>query len=632
MKTFFTLVTCLFCLSLVVHSPKTNAQSLESKQAPQTIDALRKAILEVLQETRTPAAGIALVDKEGPVWVEGLGLADREKGTKANEQTMFRIGSTSKIFVALAILKLQQEGKLHLKDKVRGLIPEITFENAWEASNPVLVEHLLEHTTGWDDLHLVEHEQKGSTLLSLKEALAFHPHSRVSRWVPGTRMAYSNTGPNVAAYIVEKVTGQSYESYIQENFFSPMGMETMTYRLSEAYQQHGATLYNGEGYPSPYGHMLMRASGSINASASDMAKMLQFFIRRGKADSTQLISEESLKRMERPATTSGARAGLAFGYGLGLYTSPHGTFIYYKHGGGVGNGISDFSYLPEHGVGYSVLINSGNADAIRRISALIRDFQTQNLPQKNLHTAAAHSGKARMINGYYQPVNPGTTPIPLPPITARRFWQEGDTLYTQYPAHLGTTEKYISLDTRLYQSVNTRQADLVFVNDPLAGEVFELGNKGNGTLTFASIPAVFLFARIGVLTLWILGILLALLVLPVWLFRYWRGKIPGGAPVRIRIWPLLPPVFLASTLVLFAAGAMDGIAALAQPSLISVGITIGTLAFFASAVLSFVMAISYRNKGIKRIVYVPATLLSGLHTLVALYLLWHGIIGIMTWA
>ena len=74
----------------------------------------------------------------------------------------FRIGSNSKIFVALAVLKLQEQGKLSLKDRVRDLIPEIKFENGWEDTNPILVEHFLEHTTGWDDLHLVEYYQKGS--------------------------------------------------------------------------------------------------------------------------------------------------------------------------------------------------------------------------------------------------------------------------------------------------------------------------------------------------------------------------------------------------------------------------------------------------------------------------------------
>ena len=631
------LFSSLLLFLAIILSPVVKAQEVEENQTPKTIEELRKAIREVLQETHTPAAGIALVNKEGPVWIEGLGKADREEGIEADEETMFRIGSTSKIFVALAVLKLQEQGKLSLKDRVRDLIPEIKFENGWEDTNPILVEHLLEHTTGWDDLHLVEYNQKGSKMMSLKEALDFHPHSRISRWVPGTRMSYCNTGPNVAAYIVEKVTGQPYEEYIKENFFSPMGIETMTYRLSEDYKKKGATLYkentsSSAGAPSDYGHMLMRASGSINASPKDMAKMVQLFINRGKIDSIQLIAESSLKRMETPSTTSGARAGLNYGYGLCLYTSPHDSFIYYKHGGGVGNGISDFSYLPEYGVGYSILINSGNANAIWKLARLVRDFQTQNLPQPEKPALVSTSRISRSVNGYYHPINPSTDIINLPPLTASRAWTEGDTLYIQEPAHFGEIEKYVTVNDNLYQSLKTKRAELIFVNDPLAGEVFELANPRIGTITFGSIPGAFVFTKVLVLILWILSIILAFLSLPIWLFRYWRGKISGGANVLIRIWPLLPVVFLISAFVLLAGGAMDGIEPLAKPSIFSVGVMIGTIAFFASAVFSFVMAVRYKNRDIKRSVYVPATILSVLHCLVAFFLLWHGVIGLMTWA
>src|SRR5690606_34796914 len=107
--------------------------------------------------------------------------------------------------------------------------PDVMFHNPWEESHPVRVVHLLEHTTGWDDIHLVEYAHNDPAPVTLKDALDFHPHSRTSRWAPGSRMSYSNVGPAVLAYIVEAITGQTYEDYIQQNFFGPMGMETMTY-------------------------------------------------------------------------------------------------------------------------------------------------------------------------------------------------------------------------------------------------------------------------------------------------------------------------------------------------------------------------------------------------------------------
>jgi CubicO group peptidase (beta-lactamase class C family) len=103
---------------------------------------------------------------------------------------------------------------------VNKLVPEVSFENRWEATDPVRVVDLLEHTTGWDDIHLRE-SVKDAKGMTLREGLDYDRPSRISRWRPGTRMAYSNSGPPVAAYIVEKITGQRFEDYVTQNFFCP---------------------------------------------------------------------------------------------------------------------------------------------------------------------------------------------------------------------------------------------------------------------------------------------------------------------------------------------------------------------------------------------------------------------------
>src|SRR6185295_17618790 len=205
------------CLTAIFACGETAFQDTTGRRRS-TMD-LEVAIQKIILETNTPAVGIALVNREGPVWIAGLGKANIYEGSDADENTLFRVASVSKIFVALAILKLQEEGKLNLDDKIRDRIPEIAFENQWEATHPVRIVHLLEHTTGWDEIHLVEIAHNDPTPVSLKESLDFHPHSRISRWVPGTRKAYCNSGYAVAAFIVEKITGLKYEDYIKLNFF-----------------------------------------------------------------------------------------------------------------------------------------------------------------------------------------------------------------------------------------------------------------------------------------------------------------------------------------------------------------------------------------------------------------------------
>lgn len=164
----FTRLFCLFFI-LLFNMPIWAASPIAPGDS--SLVSLKSAIEKVLEITKTPAVGIALVNKEGPIWIAGLGKASIEAGTDANENTLFRIGSVSKMFVALSLIKLQEEGKLSLQDKIRKWVPEVKFENRWEDTNPVRIVHLLEHTTGWDEMHLVEFAHDDPAPIELKEAL-----------------------------------------------------------------------------------------------------------------------------------------------------------------------------------------------------------------------------------------------------------------------------------------------------------------------------------------------------------------------------------------------------------------------------------------------------------------------------
>ena len=310
----------IFCLL----SPALVAQKKpELKPKPaQSIPELRQQLEKILHDTHTPGVSVAIVHREGPEWVAGLGKANVAANQPATADTLFRIGSTSKAFVSLSILKLVNQGKLSLQDPVHKLVPEIYFENRWEATDPVRVVDLLEHTTGWDDLHLHEYA-KDAKGMTLREGLDYYHHSRISRWPPGTRMAYCNSGPPVAAYIVEKLTGQRFEDYVTQNFFLPIGMKTATYfeqpspQLTTLYQDDGKTPY-------PYWNILERPAGAINASANDMAAYVEFYLNRGAVNGQPIVPATDIDRMETPTRTWQAQQGLKAGYGLSNYTSKIG--------------------------------------------------------------------------------------------------------------------------------------------------------------------------------------------------------------------------------------------------------------------------------------------------------------------
>ena len=625
MKNVLCLLASLFVLGMGI--PALADEAGTERPVPQSLDELRAAITEVMEEYDVPAVGIAMVDETGPVLVDAWGKANVEDEIDADADSMFRIGSTSKMFVALSVLKLVEEGRLSLDDRLADLAPEIEFENPWEETNPVLLAHLLEHTTGWDDIHLPEYAHNDPTPATLREGLDFHPHSRISRWVPGSRSSYCNSGPPVAAYIVQKVTGQDFEEYVRENFWEPMGMETMTYRLSDDVRSKGVTLYEGD-VPQEYWHIVMRPSGSINASPVDMAKFASFFVNRGNVNGVQLISESSLQRMELPATTSAAAVGQESGYGLHNYSSRHKHWVYREHNGGVNGGLTEFSYLPEANVGHAIMINSGAGAAYMEISDLVRDYETRNLVVPDAPVAAAIGTAHKAIEGLYFPINPRQEVARFieQPLGVFKLWFEENELKLK-PLLGGEAQRYAAAGDNLYVDMETGVITVARVEDPLDGPVVHAG-----TQVMKPLSPILAYGQLAIAALWGLSIAISIPYALVWGVRRLRRKIPSGPAIRVRVWPLLAGLSVVAFLTLFSIGMSDPFVTLGQPTSISIGIMLMTIAFALFAALGLITAIRERGTKMNRVNYWYATTSSALHCIVVLYLAWFGIIGLATWA
>ena len=605
------------------------AQDDEGTIVPTSIDELLAAIEDVLDETETPGAAIAIVNDNGPEYIGALGKANVENDIAADADTLFRIGSTSKMFVALSVLQLVEDGRLSLDDKVADLAPEIEFENPWQDTHPVRVGHLLEHTTGWDDIHLPEYAHNDPAPATLREGLDYHPHSRKSRWPPGTRSSYCNAGPPVAAYIVQKITGQEFEDYVRQNFFAPLKMTGATYRRSEAVQLRGATLYS-DGVAEEYWHIVMRPSGAINASANDMARFLQLFLGRGAVDGVQYVTPQSLERMETAQTTSGARAGLEIGYGLNNYTSTHDRWTYQAHNGGVNGGLTEFAYLPNAGRGYAFMINSGSGAAFGDISDLIRNYQTRDLDEPTVPAAASITDDASGIEGLYHLINPRQQ---LGYFLDRvlgieRLWFEDGELRRK-PLLGGDTRKYLPAAGGRFRSPDTGRVELAQAVDPVAGAVVHAGGR-----VLKPVSPLVAYGQLAIGALWVVAIITSFLYFLVWGARKWRGKVPAGPSTRIRLWPLLASAAIVAFIALFATGMSSTsniFTTLGRPTAISVSIMLASIAFAAFALLGVITALRERRAEMNRVNYWYCSISSSLHLLAAAYLAWFGIIGIQTW-
>ena len=622
-----TIPVLVFLLS-IFNGSKCLAQEVVDDNKPQTLNELETSIQKLLKETKTPGAGVALVSGDETIWLEGIGKADIENNIDVNENTMFRLGSISKMYVALAILKLQEEGRLSLKDKIRDLIPEIKFNNPWEDTNPIRIENLLEHTAGWDYWHFAELGSNDPKPKTLKEALDYYPKSRTSKFIPGTRIRYSNVGTSVAAYIVEKVSGMTFEDYIDQYFFNPMGMENMTFLQTEQYKKTGAKLYEN-GKKLNYLHGLYRPSLALNGSPKDMVKMIQFFINRGKINNNQLISDSSLQRMERSESMPIlSKLELYRRYGLSNSGSYYHGFLYYGHSGSVPGGNADFAYLPEYNMGYALMINGGDEDTVNKIAGLIKYYQTKDLKQKPV---VVDSKKYKITidpTGYYTIINPKIELIGFIERikNVRKAWIKSDTIYIKRLLDGDSTEKYIPAGNNEFRSVETKQIALVLINDPLEGYTIGVNLKKISPLWAYFLVSLFIAFPIILISTVIFGIL--------WILVYLFGKNKNKTALWVCFWPLITDFFIfvvALSILLTAQTRSDYFQLFGTANIISVLILICSICYALASGWSVFYI--FRNRGVKmsRVFYFHSVLAAILNFVFMLYFLSNGLIGIPTW-
>jgi CubicO group peptidase (beta-lactamase class C family) len=526
----FTVV--LLLLSAATAFPEIPSQA----PAPNTIAVLRLQIEKVLKDTGTPGAGIALVGRGGPIWAAGIGLADTAQNRPATEDTLFPIGSISKSFVALSVLKLQQEGRLNLQDTLRSRAPDVEFDNPWEATNPIRIVDLLEHTTGWDDSTPHEGEWDPVPETTRHDGMAFYPPSRTSRWRPGTSFSYSNLGPGVAAYVVERISGEKFEDYVARTWFGPLGMTGAFYLGNPGAPFPMATLYGaGGGAVHPHFNVLTRPSGGIVASPRDMANYVEFYLNRGTYRGTRFLKTEAIDRMERPTSTYAAAEGVETGYGLGNYSTDWGNWIFHGHGGAVPGALAEMHYLPREGIGYAVMINCENGYAMYRLEEVVRTYLVRNLkPPPTAPFGSVDETQMAKYSGWYGPITPRNERF--------RYLEGilGVTHVTLGNGHLYLSDltngkyAYARVDGRVYRRLDNSRS-LVLVGDHTDGTLFQTV----GGPTFRRMPTYIAYLKLGFALVTVLLMSGTVIFAFVWIPRRLFGKLEGSPWFGVRGDPLL---------------------------------------------------------------------------------------------
>jgi CubicO group peptidase (beta-lactamase class C family) len=376
---------------------------------PQTLDDFKKAAERVLTDTGIPGAGIALVRADGIEWAGGIGLADRDAKIPVTGDTHFRAGSISKTFVAMALVQFSLDGEVDLQAPVSELAPDVPIDNPWEATDPVRVIHLLQHTAGFDDMRFNEiFNLDDPADLPLNEALARNPRSRIVRWRPGTRMSYSNHGYALAAYVLEKVASRPYEEVINERIFLPLGMATSSFSLGPADEPLLARSYDDRtGPPLPFTQIYLRPAGNLHTSALELGQFVKLLLNWGETPDLLVVDPEYLGNMEQPRTSLAAAAGLRRGYGTGIVSWQAGGFPLLGHTGGIEGFSSVYGYSPSRDVGFVVLLNGRYSTQARtRLSSLAIRYLKRDVDPPPRPRAVVAADRLRQYEGYYHDDNP----------------------------------------------------------------------------------------------------------------------------------------------------------------------------------------------------------------------------------
>ena len=607
---------------------------------PHSINELQQQLEQTLKDTRTPGMSVAIVHRDGPEWVAGLGLADVAAGRSATPDTLFRIGSVSKSFAALSILILVNQGKLSLNDPVRKLAPEIWFENRWEATDPVRVVHLLEHTTGWDDMHLREYGKDAPGSMTLREQLNYDHHSRSSRWRPGTRMAYCNSGPPVAAYIVEKITGERFEDFVQKHLFLPIGMKTATF--FKPAPELIATLYHDDGQtPFTYWNLLLRPAGAINASANDLANYLRFYLNRGKVKDAEIVPAASIDRMENPASTWAAKEGLKAGYGLNNAWLPMDGFVYHGHDGGVIGGLAEMWYMPEHDAGYFFAINSGSNDAIDRIGASIRAYITRNLQKPSLPPVAELPKDAARYAGFYELDSPRVQMLYFAErlLGLTRFdFENGKLTGVSVNGRAEFLPVTATQFRRLQGPENSEPTPSVALIQPnrdgrfIQVAITETGDDPSVGETLKRIPTWVALAEIAITSYFLLAVVSIAIYALFWIPSGFLKRRRRPAERAMRVWPLVAVLSLVSIAAVFQTVSADPLPRLGNPTVWSIGVFLGTVLFAVASVASTIAVWRAPGAGVRRSVRRYSIAVAIALLAATAYLAFWGVIGLRTWA
>jgi CubicO group peptidase (beta-lactamase class C family) len=331
--------------------------------------------------------GSVLVARDGQViYNKGYGSADLEWEVPNSPGTKFRLGSVTKQFTAASILLLEERGKLNVNDPVKKYLPGAPA--AWDK---ITIFNLLTHTSGIPNFTGFAEYQKLEPFATTSEQLVARFRDKPLDFEPGEKWQYSNSGYVLLGHLIEKITGDSYEKFVRENIFTPLGMKDSGYDSNSAVIPHRASGYvsGKNGFENAgFIHMsIPHGAGALYSTTEDLLKWEQGLF-GGK-----LLKAASLEKMTTPFKSN---------YAFGLQVETAGGHKVIEHGGGIEGFNTELAYYPDDKLTVVVLgnVNGGAPGDIARKLAAIAHGETVKLQSERKEITLDPKVLARYVGAY----------------------------------------------------------------------------------------------------------------------------------------------------------------------------------------------------------------------------------------
>ncbi|MCC8436395.1 serine hydrolase [Brevibacillus sp. M2.1A] len=350
------------------------------------IDSFEKYAQNLITKSQVPGVCMGLAKDGQTFYSNGFGFRDVERQLRVTIDTVFGIGSITKSFTCVAVMQLQEAGKLSVHDPVVKYLPEFRLKNL--DVGQITIHHFMTNTSGIpplptflasvmrsleanevEDLPLMQNQADETVPIDTYEDLMSVISTLDLELLgpPGTEFSYSNDCFALLGAIIERVSGKSYEAYVKEHIIDPIGMEHTSFFLEELNGYENITkLYimrdRGDykevlSSPNWWDSPASRAAGFIKSTVRDMLKYTDMFCKGGlTARGNRILTPESVQQMITPYFPTDLVPGQFYGYGLVITTDYYGKTLV-EHSGGIKGVTAQMCFFPETGLAGVALSN-----------------------------------------------------------------------------------------------------------------------------------------------------------------------------------------------------------------------------------------------------------------------------------